>query len=234
MQQHPTQSLLGGGHPSVASATTELVQKYLDENNQLILAILDNQNHGKLNECAAFQQKLQSNLMFLAAVADAETQHPPILTQVQPPSLLPLGAQYTMHQQAQQQMTPQSMMVARNSLQFASVAALQQAQLQQQQAMHGQHGAGSNSFQMNPMESLMTVDNLVASRGYAGSGIPEGIQLNRGLSADMCTGNRSDIVVVSDMGRHLGFAGGNAGSGMGKGAGELGPPYLKAANEGDN
>jgi hypothetical protein len=35
-----------------STISTELIQKYLDENKQLILAILDNQNLGKLNECA--------------------------------------------------------------------------------------------------------------------------------------------------------------------------------------
>jgi hypothetical protein len=35
-----------------SNITTELIQKYLDENKQLILAILDNQNLGKLNDCA--------------------------------------------------------------------------------------------------------------------------------------------------------------------------------------
>jgi hypothetical protein len=38
---------------SGTAITTELIQKYLDENKQLILAILDNQNLGKLNECAS-------------------------------------------------------------------------------------------------------------------------------------------------------------------------------------
>ena len=52
--------------------TTELIQKYLDENQQLILAILENQNVGKLAECAKYQTKLQENLMYLAAIADAQ------------------------------------------------------------------------------------------------------------------------------------------------------------------
>ncbi|MQL95913.1 hypothetical protein Taro_028590 [Colocasia esculenta] len=37
-------------HLSLANITTEQIQKYLDENKQLILAILDNQNLGKLSE----------------------------------------------------------------------------------------------------------------------------------------------------------------------------------------
>jgi hypothetical protein len=52
--------------------TTELIQKYLDENQQLILAILENQNVGKLAECARYQARLQQNLMYLAAIADAQ------------------------------------------------------------------------------------------------------------------------------------------------------------------
>ena len=51
--------------------TTELIQKYLNENEQLILAILENQNVGKLQECAQYQARLQQNLMYLAAIADA-------------------------------------------------------------------------------------------------------------------------------------------------------------------
>jgi hypothetical protein len=61
--------------PAVAAepkvVTTELIQKYLDENQQLILAILENQNVGKLQECAQYQARLQQNLMYLAAIADA-------------------------------------------------------------------------------------------------------------------------------------------------------------------
>ena len=52
--------------------TTELIQKYLNENEQLILAILENQNVGKLQECAQYQARLQQNLMYLAAIADAK------------------------------------------------------------------------------------------------------------------------------------------------------------------
>lgn len=37
--------------------------QYLDENKQLILAILDNQNLGKLNECATYASDLPHLLM---------------------------------------------------------------------------------------------------------------------------------------------------------------------------
>eukprot|EP00241_Pyramimonas_parkeae_P008676 CAMPEP_0114262106 /NCGR_PEP_ID=MMETSP0058-20121206/21574_1 /TAXON_ID=36894 /ORGANISM="Pyramimonas parkeae, CCMP726" /LENGTH=92 /DNA_ID=CAMNT_0001377847 /DNA_START=227 /DNA_END=505 /DNA_ORIENTATION=- len=52
--------------------TPEVIQKYLDENQQLILAILENQNLGKFTECATYQSRLQQNLMYLAAIADAQ------------------------------------------------------------------------------------------------------------------------------------------------------------------
>ena len=62
----------GAAADAPAVVTTELIQKYLDENQQLILAILENQNVGKLAECAKYQTKLQENLMYLAAIADAQ------------------------------------------------------------------------------------------------------------------------------------------------------------------
>ncbi|PPD91638.1 hypothetical protein GOBAR_DD11430 [Gossypium barbadense] len=40
--------------------TTEQIQKYLDENKKLILAILDNQNLGKLAECAHWKWLVES------------------------------------------------------------------------------------------------------------------------------------------------------------------------------
>ncbi|KAF0894928.1 hypothetical protein E2562_004928 [Oryza meyeriana var. granulata] len=43
--------------PPAAGITTEQIQKYLDENKQLILAILENQNLGKLAECTKLSFK---------------------------------------------------------------------------------------------------------------------------------------------------------------------------------
>mmetsp|Transcript_47173 Transcript_47173/g.75528 ORF Transcript_47173/g.75528 Transcript_47173/m.75528 type:complete len:95 (-) Transcript_47173:129-413(-) len=64
--------------PPVITVTTELIQKYLDENQNLITAILESQNVGKLQDCMQYQAKLQHNLMYLAAIADATpVQAPP-------------------------------------------------------------------------------------------------------------------------------------------------------------
>jgi hypothetical protein len=40
------------------------------------MAIMENQNLGKLAECAQYQALLQKNLMYLAAIADAQPPPP--------------------------------------------------------------------------------------------------------------------------------------------------------------
>jgi len=47
------------------------IQKMLDENTQLIKAVIDHQNQGELKKCAQYQQILHRNLVFLATVADS-------------------------------------------------------------------------------------------------------------------------------------------------------------------
>ncbi|XP_028806746.1 GRF1-interacting factor 2 [Neltuma alba] len=67
------------GDPSLASVTyltTEQIQKYLEENKQLILTIMEGQNMGKSIEVAQYQAKLQQNLTFLAKLADTQSQAP--------------------------------------------------------------------------------------------------------------------------------------------------------------
>lgn len=48
----------------------QTVQKILDENAQLIQAIVDYQNKGKAVECVQYQQLLHKNLVYLASLAD--------------------------------------------------------------------------------------------------------------------------------------------------------------------
>ncbi|KAL3613512.1 GRF1-interacting factor [Castilleja foliolosa] len=88
--------------PSFAptNITTEQIQKYLDENKKLILAILDNQNLGKLAECAQYQAQLQKNLMYLAAIADAQPQTPAMPTQMTSHPAMQQGGFYMQHPQA--------------------------------------------------------------------------------------------------------------------------------------
>ncbi|CAN0922714.1 GRF1-interacting factor 3 [Linum grandiflorum] len=54
-----------------------VIDMYLDENKQLIMAILEHQSVGKAAECSHLQTKLQENLMYLAKIADAQPQGTP-------------------------------------------------------------------------------------------------------------------------------------------------------------
>ncbi|KAJ0245311.1 GRF1-interacting factor 2 [Hirschfeldia incana] len=146
--------------PPPSNITTEQIQKYLDENKKLIIAIMENQNLGKLAECAQYQALLQKNLMYLAAIADA--QPPPPTTGAAPPP--PMASQMTaphpsmqppsyfmqqQHPQASgmtQQASPAGIFPPpRGPLQFGSPHQLQDPQQQQQlqqlqqQAMQGGH-----------------------------------------------------------------------------------------------
>ncbi|XP_071716271.1 GRF1-interacting factor 3-like [Rutidosis leptorrhynchoides] len=71
----PNQMMMSASYPPT-NITTDQIQKFLDENKQLILAIMNNQNLGKLAECAQYQALLQKNLMYLAAIADAQPPTP--------------------------------------------------------------------------------------------------------------------------------------------------------------
>ncbi|XP_042421743.1 GRF1-interacting factor 2-like isoform X1 [Zingiber officinale] len=94
MQQSP-HSLAPMSAAPVANITTEQIQKYLDENKQLILAILENQNLGKLAECAQYQAQLQKNLLYLAAIADAQPNAPAVRPQqIMPHGTIPQGGPF--------------------------------------------------------------------------------------------------------------------------------------------
>ncbi|GAB2271863.1 GRF1-interacting factor 3 [Dionaea muscipula] len=122
--------------PSFPSAniTTEQIQKYLDENKKLILAILDNQNLGKLAECAQYQAQLQKNLMYLAAIADAQPQMPAMPTQMSPHPAMQQGAYYIQHPQAAAMAQQPGIFPPKMPVQFPTPQ-----QLHEQQQLHQQH-----------------------------------------------------------------------------------------------
>ncbi|KAH0913717.1 hypothetical protein HID58_037038 [Brassica napus] len=127
---------------------------YLEENKKLIMAIMENQNLGKLAECAQYQALLQKNLMYLAAIADA--QPPPSTAGATPPPAMAsqMGAPhpgmqppsyFMQHPQASgmaQQAPPAGIFPPRGPLQFGSPHQLQDPQQQHmhQQAMQGHMG----------------------------------------------------------------------------------------------
>uniref|UniRef100_A0A3Q7G9M6 SS18 N-terminal domain-containing protein n=1 Tax=Solanum lycopersicum TaxID=4081 RepID=A0A3Q7G9M6_SOLLC len=115
-QQQPQPQTLNSAPPLPLSAiTTEQIQKFLDENKNLILAILENQNLGKLSECAQYQAMLQKNLMYLAAIADAQPQQSAATSQAQ--STPQLGNQMQQTQAALQQQQQQGTMDVRGNKQ---------------------------------------------------------------------------------------------------------------------
>ncbi|KAF4351678.1 hypothetical protein F8388_006380 [Cannabis sativa] len=106
--------------------STERIQMCLEENKELILAIMENQNQGKFNECAPYRAKLQNNLMFLSNLADTLTKQPDVVSPPQPQ----MQAQSTMQQL---QHHPQAAMSQQLQQQHQ-----QQQQQQQQQHQHQQ------------------------------------------------------------------------------------------------
>ncbi|KAH6767314.1 GRF1-interacting factor 3 [Perilla frutescens var. hirtella] len=146
--------------------TTEQIQKYLDENKKLILAILDNQNLGKLAECAQYQAQLQKNLMYLAAIADAQPQTPAMPSQMTPHSAMQQGAFYMQHPQAAAMAQQQGMFQPRAPFPHP-LQDPQQHPANQQQASQGQLGLRSV-----PPNNGMNPPHSDANLGGASSSVP--------------------------------------------------------------
>ncbi|KAL6494281.1 hypothetical protein OROGR_031081 [Orobanche gracilis] len=159
-QQHlmQMQPMMAAYYPT--NVTTDLIQQYLDENKSLILKIVENQNSGKMSECADLksfwnQARLQRNLMYLAAIADSQPQPPTMHSQypsggVGGVGILPSGPHYMQQHQQAQQMSPQSLMAARSSMFYGAQPYPSLQQQQQQASLHGQLGmsSGGSSGQM--------------------------------------------------------------------------------------
>ncbi|PIN13340.1 Calcium-responsive transcription coactivator [Handroanthus impetiginosus] len=159
--------------------TTEQIQKYLDENKKLILAILDNQNLGKLAECAQYQAQLQKNLMYLAAIADAQPQTPAIPTQMSPHPAIQQGGFYMQHPQAAAAMAQQQGMFPPRAP-FNNPHALQDPQQHQPQGQMALRSVGPTNG-VNPPHND-------TSLGGGNSSVPTS---NSGLS-DIRGGNKQD------------------------------------------
>ncbi|KAK1310126.1 GRF1-interacting factor 3 [Acorus calamus] len=160
--QTPTQPPMTAPPPfPAASITTEQIQKYLDENKQLIMAILDNQNMGKLAECAQYQAQLQKNLMFLAAIAD--TQSPPAARpQVPPQAAIQQGGPHNM--QLPQGLSTPTGFPPRVPLQYSPhMTPQQQQQLFQQSPQRFTRPVGANNGIHSMHPDGTTLSNLAVA-----------------------------------------------------------------------
>ncbi|XP_024991074.1 GRF1-interacting factor 2-like [Cynara cardunculus var. scolymus] len=198
-QQTPQPPTLNSGTSFSPNAiTTEQIQKCLDDNKNLILAILENQNLGKFQECAQYQAILQKNLMYLAAIADAQpptTQSQPSIPSQMPPNSMPQQANSFM-QQHQQPATPQQgggsvvpklpfqLNALRTQDQQQQLLQFQQQQLQAQMGLRpngmlGMHQAMQSAMAGNPGALMdgrggMKQDGSEAASGGDGQGKSRG------------------------------------------------------------
>ncbi|XP_021742186.1 GRF1-interacting factor 1-like isoform X1 [Chenopodium quinoa] len=172
MQQHLMQMQpMMAAYYSSNNVTTDHIQQYLDENKSLILKIVESQNSGKINECAENQARLQRNLMYLAAIADAQPQPATMHSQQQyaQNQMMQSGAHYMQQQQQQaQSMSPQALMAARSSMLYSQQA---YPTLQQSQALHaGQMGMSSAGSSLNMLQGEPHSAASSGMLGYADFG----------------------------------------------------------------
>ncbi|XP_042481792.1 GRF1-interacting factor 2-like [Macadamia integrifolia] len=179
MQQSQSQSQSQQMLPMISSfpptnITTEQIQKYLDENKKLILAILDNQNLGKLAECAQYQAQLQKNLMYLAAIADAQPQAASM-----PPQMAPQPAMQQGGQSAHYMQYPQAAM-ARQTGVFSPRAPLQfnpqqMQEHQQQLQLHQQSMQGPMGMRPGANNGMLAMHNETILGGGNGASQPSSV-----------------------------------------------------------
>ncbi|KAK6149344.1 hypothetical protein DH2020_016869 [Rehmannia glutinosa] len=100
MQQQGPQTMNSAPSTPLNLVSTEQIQKYLDENKNLIMAILESQNMGKVAEYAQYQAILQKNLMYLAAIADAQPPGSTMQSQAPTSSVAPQGESHMLQTQA--------------------------------------------------------------------------------------------------------------------------------------
>ncbi|PNW89023.1 hypothetical protein CHLRE_01g055200v5 [Chlamydomonas reinhardtii] len=155
--------------------TTDKIQDMLEENFKFIKAIAEQQNLGRVQEVHQYQQKLQENLMLLAAVADtysnsAAAAQPggeagaaaPAAATARPPTApgAPLGAPGA-PPPAAPALTPQQIHAA---VQQALAMKQQQQQQQQQQPQQPQQSAVAQ-YQQPPQAGLPIPGGMAPGQG---------------------------------------------------------------------
>jgi len=185
MQQSP--QVLNG--TPTANITTEQIQKYLDENKELILAIMENQNQGKFAECAPYHAQLQQNLTYLAQIADAQPQAPTM------PSQMP--SQSTMHQGLLMQ-HPQAAMFQPQTgplapkLPFQLNDQHQHQYQQQQQRQQQQHQQSKYLQQQHQQQQQQLIQGQMGVRPGGTSGNYQAMQAGLGNNLFGIQGSKQD------------------------------------------
>ncbi|KAK1577694.1 hypothetical protein Q3G72_023935 [Acer saccharum] len=165
--------------PLPLNLTTEQIQKYLEENKQLIMVIMENQNLGKAAECALYQTQLQNNLTYLAKIADNQPQPPkaPSQTQSQPSMqeehyMQP--SQAAMSQQQQQGFISPMSPFPLNDQQQQQLSYVQQQQLiQAQMGMRPAGASPTGIYQSRPGTNFIAIQGSRqdGSEGGASDGL---------------------------------------------------------------
>lgn len=210
-----------GGYAAPSAVTTDHIQQYLDENKQLILAILDNQNNGKVEECERHQAKLQHNLMYLAAIADSQPPQTSPLSQYPSNLMMQPGPRY-MAPQSGQMMSPQSLMAARSSMMYAHQSL---PPLQQQQAAHSQLGMASGGGGGTTSSGFNILHGEASMGGASGAGAGNSM-MNAGMFSGFGRSGSGSGAKEGSTSLSVDVRGG-ASSGALSGDGE----YLKAGTE---
>ncbi|PIN22928.1 hypothetical protein CDL12_04365 [Handroanthus impetiginosus] len=178
MQQQGPQTTNPASAPPLNLVSTEQIQKYLDENKNLIMAILENQNLGKMAECAQYQAILQKNLMYLAAIADAQPQGSSTPSQLPTTSVAPQGNSPVLQPQASIAQQQPNAPVAKTPFQVNAFRPQDQQnqllQFQQQQQLQPHFGGGANGgVQVFMQPSIGNSGSLMDFRGNQ-QGLSEG------------------------------------------------------------
>ncbi|KAL4187445.1 hypothetical protein AMTRI_Chr09g39050 [Amborella trichopoda] len=187
-QQHPMQAVVPP--IPIASITTEHIQKVSSFICKLIM----------------YQNRLQKNLMYLAAIADAQPQSPPVHPQMPPHATMQPSGPYIQHQQTGQQ----PIFTPKVPIQFTPQQ-MQEQQLhhQLQQQLHSRHPqmvqgplsmrpVVTNGMQMMHGETMLVANNNQQpgmggfAQGGASSGSMDGAQVSRGFMRDV-QGNKQEV-----------------------------------------
>ncbi|XP_063048988.1 SS18-like protein 2 [Engraulis encrasicolus] len=66
-----------------AEINQEIIQRLLDENDQLVKCIAEYMQRGRATECVQYQQILHRNIVYLGTIADASPDTPSETTETQ-------------------------------------------------------------------------------------------------------------------------------------------------------